>query len=53
MRQGKQVHQLGATGQVVSPLDPGTNRWAYGNNNEAVAQTIALIAMLSYEVDRS
>lgn len=39
MAQGKQVRQLGATGLVVSPLGLGTNRWAYGKNDEAVAQT--------------
>jgi len=39
MIQGKQVRQLGATGLVVSPLGLGTNRWAYGKNDEAVAQT--------------
>ena len=39
MTQGKQVRQLGATGLVVSPLGLGTNRWAYGKNDEAVAQT--------------
>ena len=39
MRQGKQVRQLGATGLAVSPLGLGTNRWAYGKNDEAVAQT--------------
>ena len=36
MTQGKQVRQLGATGLVVSPLGLGTNRWAYGKNDEAV-----------------
>ena len=39
MIQGKQVRQLGATGLVVTPLGLGTNRWAYGKNDEAVAQT--------------
>jgi aryl-alcohol dehydrogenase-like predicted oxidoreductase len=39
MTQGKQVRQLGATGLVVSPLGLGTNRWAYGKNDEAVTQT--------------
>ena len=39
MIQGKQVRQLGATGLVVSPLGLGTNRWVYGKNDEAVAQT--------------
>jgi aryl-alcohol dehydrogenase-like predicted oxidoreductase len=39
MIQGKQIRQLGATGLVVSPLGLGTNRWAYGKNDEAVAQT--------------
>ena len=39
MTQGKQVRQLGATGLVVSPLGLGTNRWVYGKNDEAVAQT--------------
>ena len=39
MIQGKQVRQLGATGLVVSPLGLGTNKWAYGKNDEAVAQT--------------
>ena len=39
MIQGKQVRQLGATGLVVSPLGLGTNRWAYGKNDEAVSET--------------
>jgi aryl-alcohol dehydrogenase-like predicted oxidoreductase len=39
MMQGKQVRQLGATGLVVSPLGLGTNRWAYGKNDEAVSET--------------
>ena len=39
MIQGKQGRQLGGTGLVVSPLGLGTNRWAYGKNDEAVAQT--------------
>jgi aryl-alcohol dehydrogenase-like predicted oxidoreductase len=39
MTQGKQVRQLGATGLVVSPLGLGTNRWAYGKNDEAVSET--------------
>ena len=39
MIQGKQVRQLGASGLVASPLGLGTNKWAYGKNDEAVAQT--------------
>ena len=39
MIQDKQLRQLGATGLVVSPLGLGTNRWAYGKNDETVAQT--------------
>ena len=39
MIQDKQLRQLGATGLVVSPLGLGTNRWAYGKNDEAVSET--------------
>jgi aryl-alcohol dehydrogenase-like predicted oxidoreductase len=39
MIEGKQVRQLGTTGLVVSPLGLGTNRWAYGKNDEAVSET--------------
>ncbi len=39
MKEGKHIRPLGATGLVVSPLGLGTNRWAYGKNDEAVVQT--------------
>ena len=39
MIQGRQVRQLGATDLTVSPLGLGTNRWAYGKNDEAVSET--------------